>query len=223
MRAKLSPLCLERSWRDRLERKETKCERCDFLHLRGNNRSIYRKRTSAHFCFDKSHKLFSTCTFNKQKGRRGGGVSVCVNFHMPEPRKSPNESPCCLQHHHPKEEVTEAGNKEPVQGCCSTSFIINSLLYWLCIHLEGKRRRTDVWGSYISQHFPSSPVSYLAGCWGAGRMQGEPPATLIQASERRLWGKIQTWKRARQCGKKEELDQRWARYCPSRVTCNALL
>lgn len=82
VRAKLFPLCFECSWRDRLERKETKCERCDFLHLCRNNRSIYRKRTSAHFCSDKSHKLFSTCTFNKQKGRGGGEsrfvlISIC--------------------------------------------------------------------------------------------------------------------------------------------------
>lgn len=102
------------------------------MHLRRNNRSIYRKRTSAHFCFDKSHKLFSTCTHVQQaKGATWGGVvSVCVNFHMPEPRKSPNESPCCLQHHHPKEEVTEAGNKD---SPCRVVVLHLSLLIHCCI------------------------------------------------------------------------------------------
>lgn len=51
----------------------------------------------------------------------------------------------------------------PMQGCCSTSFIINSSAYWLSVHLEGKGRRADVWGSYISRR--SSRLLFLIWPW----------------------------------------------------------
>lgn len=101
---------------------------CTFAETTGRSIANERPHTSA----STSHiSCLAPARSTSKGGDVGGGVvSVCVNFHMPEPRKSPNESPCCLQHHHPKEEVTEAGNKD---SPCRVVVLHLSLLIHCCI------------------------------------------------------------------------------------------
>lgn len=188
--SKLPPLCLECSWRDR--RQETRWSvrgAISYTFTETTGRSI--TNTCPHTPALTSHIscLAPVCSTNKKGEVWKKALNLCS---FPYAR--------CIIHSKQGTLLLAASSHQtgsdwsikrlesrwPMQGCCSTSFIINSLLYWLCIHLEGKRRRADVWGSYISQRFPSSPVSYLASCWDTGRMQDEPFATLIWESERCL-------------------------------------
>lgn len=89
-------------------------------------------------------------------------TSKCIKFRARRPASGRTGNTIALQTGSDWS-IKRLESRWPMQGCCSTSFIINSLLYWLCIHLEGKRRRADVWGCYISRHLPPFPLAYLPG------------------------------------------------------------
>ena len=66
----------------------------------------------------------------------------------------------------------------PVSGCCSTSFIINSSLYWSHIYLEGKRRRADGLSCFLSDGAPVPSQDGGGACsmWASetGLLGGKP-------------------------------------------------
>lgn len=105
---------------------------------------------------------------------------------MRHAQKTQNKSPSFLQYHRAKQEVTEALKDWNQDGPCRVVVLHLSLLIHCCIDCvfiwrgnEGELMSEPVILASVS---PSSPVSYLAGCSGRGRMPEELPATLIAAS-----------------------------------------